>query len=371
MHVPKSPKRKVWDNKLKRSVTIDPLRVQSATGETVIVQQADRGAAKAWYETLFITAKGPAERGSGGMKDKVSKLLKDKKTGGMKRVEGAYAFNFGYSGKNLPREGIFTDLSGNLVSASRVETGAVAGKWKPKAGETYTAKMLPEGAGIQTKYIKWGDQSASAPVIAKGKDGKLVQVRPEQPKGKITMIKTTDPSELNKQAPGAIDLHTSIGSPVSYEDFSRFKFHYPGELRGPGSTAPSTQAAKALKAEYLTAKPSGLKEVGDGRFVYPPIKERVFKGKATGTTTVVKASPTKTTLPAAITKKQLRQVRKDVLAGEITTARQLRNESHVDSTFANAVNKGTLKLDQNMDLALWQRLDWKQKAVWLAGKGLL
>ena len=195
VHAPKSPKRKVWDNKLKRSVTIDPLRVQSATGETVIVQQADKGAAKDWFSTLFITAKGPAEGGSGGMKDKVTKLIKDKKTGETKKVEGMYAFNFGYSGQNLPRQGIYTDLSGNLVSASRIEQGTVAGKWKPRAGETHSAKMLPEGAGIQTKYLKWGDQSASAPVIAKGKDGKLVQVRAEVPAAGPGNI---DDSSLNR-----------------------------------------------------------------------------------------------------------------------------------------------------------------------------
>ena len=85
----------------------------------------------------------------------------------------------------------------------------------------------------------------------------------------------------------------------------------------------------------------------------------------------MKGSPTKTTLPAPITKLQKRQVRKDVLAGNISTAKELRVESFADRAFANAVNSGTLKLDRNMDLSIWQRLDYKQKGIYLQAKGII
>ena len=85
----------------------------------------------------------------------------------------------------------------------------------------------------------------------------------------------------------------------------------------------------------------------------------------------MKGSPTKTTLPAPITKLQKRQVRKDVLAGNISTAKELRVESFTDRAFANAVNSGTLKLDRNMDLSIWQQLDYKQKGIYLQAKGII
>ena len=99
--------------------------------------------------------------------------------------------------------------------------------------------------------------------------------------------------------------------------------------------------------------------------------ESSVRARATGVTTAVTSSPIKTTLPAPITKLQKRQVRKDVLAGNISTAKELRVESFADRAFANAVNSGSLKLDQNMDLAIWQRLDYKQKAFYLQSKGVL
>lgn len=328
VHKAKTPKRKVWSPTQKRSVVIDPLRVQSAQGESVIVQKADPGAAKEWFSSLFVHAKGPAESGSGIMKDLGTKKIKDMK-GGTQTIDNMYVFRFGYTGKNLPKGGVYTDLSGNLISAGRTQQGRQAGSWKPEVGKVYSPKTLPEGAGIQTKYVKWRDQSASAPVIAKDKDGKLVQVRPKSTFEYPTGAQNISPT-------------TMVDTEINPRTFTEV------ELQPWRESYNQSIYRNRVSAESATVK-----------------------SKATGKTTAVKGSPTKTTLPGPINKKQKRQVRQDVLAGNISTARQIRVESIADRAFANAVNKGTVKLDDSMDLAIWQRLDYKSKAFWLQSKGLI
>lgn len=217
----------------------------------------------------------------------------------------------------LPKEGVYTNLTdelGSLSTVGRAEQAYKTGRFKPKKDTPYYTPPGAFAAGMATKWTGWFDQPGKAAILKKS-IGKTTA-------GKIQKRVVTTTEEPSRQS---------------------------------------------------------IKGVGKQAFAKRTVKDKKFKGTPRGKTQAVlkesigKSKPKigQQTLDGSVVRlKEVRGVRKDILAGKITPAKEAAKEVILDRAFHAGVNEGKIKLSKSLSLAIWNKLSIKDKASTLHGFGL-
>jgi hypothetical protein len=220
----------------------------------------------------------------------------------------------------LPKEGVYvnlTDLTGSLSTVGRAEQGYKTGRYRiPKTTNVFTPAGATK-AGMAVKYTDWLDQIAAAPVLRKSEAKKTFGQTQKR-----VVTTTSDSIRRSRQT---------------------------------------------------------IKGVGKQAFAKRTVKDKKFKGTPRGKTQAVlkesigKSKPKigQQTLDGSVVRlKEVRGVRKDILAGKITPEKEATKEILLDRKFHQSVRDGKITLSKSLSLSIWNKLDIKDKAKTLQGLGL-